>query len=242
MKFKTSITDVQKNGTETIRGKALTDLIEKNTFVQTIFLILQGELPTESEEKMLNAIFTAIIDHGPGTTSALMARISASANNPMHCALAAGILGFGERHGVALEATMKFFYKNLEVTDIVSLLTSMKEQKKYAPGFGHKGFEERDPRSDALLKKAKELGFFGKHCEFALRVHKELNALSSKKLPLNVDGSIGAILCDMGFDSRLGRGIFVIGRIPGLVAQVYEEMMNDTGIRRVDVEDIEYIS
>ena len=112
MKFKTSITDVQKNGTETIRGKALTDLIEKNTFVQTIFLILQGELPTESEEKMLNAIFTAIIDHGPGTTSALMARISASANNPMHCALAAGILGFGERHGVALEATMKFFYKN----------------------------------------------------------------------------------------------------------------------------------
>jgi len=241
MKFQTSITDVKTNGTERVRGKELTELIENNTFTQTIFLILQGRLPRDQEEQMMNAIFTSIIDHGPATTSALTARISASANNPMHCALAAGILGFGERHGVALEATMHFFYENVETSDVSLLLKSMKEQKKYAPGFGHKVFEEKDPRAEVLLKKAEELGFFGMHCKFAKSVHTEINKISSKKLPLNVDGAIGAILCDMGFDSRLGRGIFVIGRIPGLVAQVYEEMVQDSGIRRLDVDDIEYI-
>lgn len=240
MHFKTSITNVQRDGTEIIRGHELGDLINNNGFVQTIYLLLKGELPNEAQTKMFDAILTSVVDHGPAVASALNARISASARNPLHASVAAGLLGLGERHGVVIEPAMKFFFDHKDETDVAGLLKNMKEQKKYAPGFGHKIFEV-DSRTQRLFALAKELGIFGAYCDFAQKVEQSLNSISSKKLPLNADGAIAAILCDMGFDARVGNGIFVIARVPGLVAHIVEEVGSGEGIRRIEPEDIEYI-
>ena len=51
---------------------------------------------------------------------------------------------------------------------------------------------------------------------------------------------MAAIISDMGFDWRMARGFFIIGRVPGLVAQVYEEMTSGGGLRRIDESEIEY--
>ena len=158
MKFTTAITHI-KNGKESIRNHVLTDLIANNSFVQTIFLLLKKELPSAAQEKMCNALFTAVIDHGAGTASAMNARISASAGNNIHSSLAAGILGFGARHGVAVQDAMSFFYNMEKVEDIASHLKIMKEKKIYAPGFGHKIFST-DPRTEALFAVAKETNTF----------------------------------------------------------------------------------
>lgn len=240
MHFKTSITNVQRDGTEIIRGQELGDLVKNNGFVETIYLLLKGEMPTKNQAQMLDVILTSVIDHGPGVASALCARISASAKNTLHSSVAAGLLGLGDRHGVVIEPAMKFFSEHVDEADLLGLLTKMKEQKKYAPGFGHKIFEV-DPRTERLFALAKENGVYGKYCVFAQKVEETLNSISSKKLPLNADGAIAAILCDMGFDARVGNGIFVIARVPGLIAHIVEEIKNDEGIRRVDPEDIEYI-
>lgn len=239
MKFKTSIADIKADGTEIIRGYKLTDLIQKKSFVETIFLILKGDLPTVAQTKMLNAIFTAVIDHGPAVASALNARISASAKNDLHASVAAGLLGLGGRHGVVIEPAMNFFYDHVNEPGLEGVLKKMKEEKKYAPGFGHKIFEV-DPRTQALFKIAREVNIYGQYSAFAEKVEASLNSMSSKKLPLNADGAIAALLCDMGFDARVGNGIFVIARVPGLVAHIVEEITNDEGIRRLDPEDIEY--
>lgn len=236
MKWKTSLTKIE-DGKESIRGYALEELMQKKTFVETIFLLLKGELPTEKEAQMMNAIFTSVIDHGPAVASAMNARISASAKNDLHTSVAAGLLGLGGRHGVVIEPAMKFFYDNVETKDLSGLLKTMKEQKKYAPGYGHKVFTT-DPRTETLFTLAKKLKIYGKYSTFAEKAEETLNAISSKKLPLNADGAIAAILCDMGFDARIGNGIFVIARVPGLVAHVVEEVTNDEGIRRA--EDVEY--
>ena len=240
MKFKTSITNVQRDGTETIRGHEFGDLVKNNGFVETIYLLLKGELPDKNQARMLDAILTSVIDHGPAVASALCARISASAKNTLHSSVAAGLLGLGDRHGVVIEPAMKFLSEHVDEADLLGLLTKMKGQRKYAPGFGHKIFEV-DPRSERLFVIAKETGGYGRHCEFAQKVEETLNSISSKKLPLNADGAIAAILCDMDFDARIGNGIFVIARVPGLVAHVIEEITNDEGIRRVEPEDIEYL-
>jgi len=50
---------------------------------------------------------------------------------------------------------------------------------------------------------AKELGFYGKHCEFAVALENAIEKIKGKKLVLNVDGAIAAITSDMGFDYRL---------------------------------------
>lgn len=240
MQFKTSIADIRPDGTEIIRGHELGGLIKEKTFVETIWLILKGELPTAAQEKMLNAIFTAVIDHGPAVASALTARISASAKNDLHASVAAGLLGLGGRHGVVIEPAMNFFYDHANESDLAGVLKKMKDEKKYAPGFGHKIFEI-DPRTRALFGIAKETGIYGQYAAFAEKVEETLNSMSSKKLPLNADGAIAALLCDMGFDARVGNGIFVIARVPGLVAHVVEEITNDTGIRRLESEEVEYV-
>ncbi len=241
MKFKTSITNIDVNGLETVRGHALGDLIQRKTFTESIFLVLRGRLPVPQEQKMMDALFTAVIDHGPATSSALCARISASAKNSMHTALAAGVLGFGDRHGVAVEAAMKFLVDHSDDADLPLLVKTMKEQKQYIAGFGHKVLSV-DSRSAALFSVAHETGWYGKYCELIHTLHREINAISSKPLPINVDGAFAAILCDMGFDMRLGKGIFMIGRIPGLVAHIFEEMSDDQGIRRLEESEIQYMN
>ncbi len=238
MKISTAITDI-KEEKEYIRGYSLDELMRKKTFVETIFLLLRGELPTVKETVMMNALFTAAIDHGPGTASAQTARIVASAKNSMHTAVAAGILAMGERHGSAIEGAAQFFqaYKNTEEVDV--LAQELKTKKIRVPGYGHP-FLEEDHRSAVLFALAQEQGIYGAHCSFAEKFHVAVNTKSSKKIAFNIDGAMAAILLDMGFDARLMKGFFIIARIPGLVAQVYEEMADDPGIRRLDQSDIQY--
>lgn len=242
MKFKTSITNITPEGKEFIRGQKLTDLIANHTFTQTIFLILFGKLPSENEERMMNAIFTSEIDHGPAVASAMNARISASAGNSVHTALAAGVLGLGSRHGLPTEDAMKFLYEHVDTDNLPELLATMKANKQYVAGIGHKVFTTEDPRATALFTIAKETSIYGKHCEFMQRVHEEVNKNSSKELPINVDGAIAPILCDMGVDYKLGKGMFIIGRVPGLIAHIHEEQSNDVGIRRIPPEEIEFVA
>jgi citrate synthase len=63
MQWKTALSQVNK-GQEIIRGYNLHELVQKKTFVEVIFLILRGQLPTAAETRMLNAVLAIMIDHG----------------------------------------------------------------------------------------------------------------------------------------------------------------------------------
>ena len=215
MHIKTAITSVN-GGEEIIRGQKLKDLIEKHTFVEAIFLLLKGELPDKNQTRMLNAMFTSAIDHGPAVASALTARVVVSAKNSMHTAIAAGILAMGDLHGGAIEGAAKFFQEQVNTLDLEALLKDLKAKKQRVLGYGHKVLEH-DHRADTLFTIAKETGIYGKHCAFAEAVREQLKTISSRPLPLNIDGAMGAILMDMGFDWRMTKGVFIIARVPGLV-------------------------
>jgi citrate synthase len=229
MEWKTSITNISDNK-ETIRGYDLSELIKNKSFVEVIFLVLKGSLPNENEVKMLNALFTAAIDHGVGTASTIASRTAASSGNSMQAALAAGILAMDKSHGGATEEAAKFFSENIEEKNVADLVKYLKEQKIRLPGFGHRVLTH-DYRTDTLFSIAKETGFYGQHCTFAEEVGVELNKISSKPLPLNVDGAMAAILLDMRFPSQMATGFFIIARVPGLVAHIYEEKSRDAGMQ-----------
>jgi citryl-CoA lyase len=237
MKWETSISHVE-DGKELIRGYDLQDLIKEKGFVEAIFLVLKGELPNANETRMMNALFTASIDHGIGTSSAITARTVVSTGNSLHAALAAGILALGKLHGSAIEGAAKFFQDHAG-EDPSLVAKTEREAKRRIPGYGHK-ILETDPRSASLFEAAKEMGFYGKHCKFAEELLVSINELSSKILPINVDGSMAAILSDMGFDWRITKGIFIIGRTPGLVAHVFEEMTSGDGLRRLGEDEATY--
>ncbi len=219
-----------------IHGYKITELIDKVSFTDAIFLELKGELPTEEEKAMLDAILISTIDNGMGPPSVTNARNSASAGNPMQAAVAAGILGVGEFHGGAIEECARLLQSGLTAPKLVEKV--IVSAGKIA-GFGHKVYTE-DPRAKQIFEKAKSLGFFGEYCKLAQDVEKELEQVKGKKIPINVDGAIAAVVSDMGFDYRLGKGFFLIGRVVGLVAHVFEEMVREKPYRRVSSEEIEY--
>lgn len=236
MKWKTGISRY-KDGKFYVRGLTLEELIQKHTFTEVIFLLLKGNLPGEKEAKMLDAILVASAEHGVQAPSTFVARTAASAGNPINAALAAGILTVGEWHGGAVEKCAEMLQSEKSAEEIVA--GAIKNKEKLA-GYGHKVYKDEDPRTVAIFAKAQELGFSQKYIDKAVTIQQEFEKESGKKLPINIDGAIAAIISELGFDWRLGKAVFVLGRLPGMIAHAHEEVTNEKPYRRLEEEDVEY--
>lgn len=234
-KWKTSIAGII-DGEARIHGYKVTELIDKVNFTEAIWLELTGELPNDKQRAMLDAILISTIDNGLGPPSITNARNSASAGNPMQASVAAGILGIGEFHGGAIEECARLLQMGLTAAKLIEKVITSGDR---IPGYGHKIYTE-DPRARQIFAKAKKLGFFEEHCELAVKVEQILEEKKGKKIPINVDGAIAAVISDMGFDYRLGKGFFLIGRVVGLVAHIFEEIVREKPFRRISNEEIEY--
>lgn len=234
MEFKTRISKVAEDDV-IIRGEKLSSLIEKGSFTDAIFLLLTNRKPNNKESKIFSSILTSIIDHGMGTTSSLTSRFVMSGGNSMNTAVGAGVLALGDYHGGAIENSMK---QLKSITDIENFVNDSLMNKKTIFGFGHSVYKNSDPRTKKLLEICKNENFTSKFIDKATQIESIL-AQKGKNLCLNVDGLIAAILLEMGFSPELGKGVFIIGRVPGLVAQANEEKQ-EKPVRRLDEKDISY--
>jgi len=234
--WKTAITDIGP-GKIRVRGYAITELMEKHSFAEAVYLILKGRLPNEAEAALMNAILVSSIDHGPTPPSVLATRTVVSGGNPINTAIAGGVLVIGDTHGGAIEQSAKILQewacKGEDVTRIASELVDwLRENKRRMPGFGHR-LHTVDPRTVKLFEIAERHGFNGKHMALCRAVETALAEKLGKKLPINVDGAIAAVISDMGFDWRLGKGFFIISRVPGLLAHAYEELTRERPMRHL---------
>ncbi len=247
MKWATKITKVEPNHLVT-RGYKQEDLIGNIPYPHVVYLLLKGELPSEEHGQMIDAILTACIDHGVTPPSSIASRAVASGGVPLPTAVAAGILSIGDAHGGAIEKGAKFLQdgrarmknecKNSgEMAKI--LVKECKEQHKRILGFGHR-IHTSDPRTKKLFLLADELKIAGNHIALSKAIEIELEKSSGRKLPVNVDGAIAAIISDMDFDWRLGKAFFVLGRVAGLTAQVYEEQTEFKPMRKMFDVECEY--
>ncbi len=85
----------------------------------------------------------------------------------------------------------------------------------------------------ALFEIADAEGVSGVHVALARAVERVLAERTGRRLPINVDGAIAALISDMGFDWRLGKGFFIVSRTPGLVAHAVEERVREKPMRRM---------
>lgn len=234
--YKTSIS-THVDGSLYVYGHNLIELAGSSSFSRAIYLILKGEMPDRASEKMFEAILTIAIDHGIEPASVVAARNIYSGGSPVQAAVAGGILALGEYHGGAIEGAMEAF-KKYESLGVGKLINDYAKSGERVLGFGHRLYET-DPRTQKLIALAKENGFFGKFVKFALLCEEELSG-GGKKLPLNIDGIIAALLLEMGFNPKVGKGVFIIARTPGLVAHVVEEALREKPVRRLTEKDVEY--
>jgi len=247
MTWNTKITKVEPNHLVT-KGYRQEDLIGNIPFSHVVYLLLKNELPSKEHGKMIDAILTACIDHGVTPPTAMASRVVASGGVPLPTAVAAGVLSIGDAHGGAIEKGAKFLQEGIarmknegkSVEEIAkTLVIESREQKKRILGFGHR-VHTADPRTKRLFKLADELNISADHIALSNAIEKELAEQTGKKLPINVDGAIAAISSDMGFDWRLGKAFFLLGRVAGLTAHVYEEQTEFKAMRKMFDIDYEY--
>jgi len=242
--WKTGISKIEPNHIVT-RGYRQEDLIGNIPFASVFFLLLKGNMPDKNEAAMIDALITSSIDHGvtPPTTHA--ARLVASAGVPLPTAVAAGVLAVGDVHGGAIEEGARILQEWVsrgkdegwsDQQTARELLSHLRDTSKRMPGFGHRIHTE-DPRTKRLFVLARDLGFEREHVRLSTAIEQEFAA--RKALPINVDGAIAAIISDMGFDWRLGKAFFLIGRVAGMIAHVYEERTTQKPMRRMCNQEIE---
>ena len=87
---------------------------------------------------------------------------------------------------------------------------------------------------------AVELKIAGEYISLARDIEAKLEKSSGKKLPINVDGAIAALLCEMDFDVTFANAFFMIARVPGLVAHIYEEIKRYKPMRKIHPTDVSY--
>ena len=98
-------------------------------------------------------------------------------------------------------------------------------EKRRIPGYGHRYYSTygQDPRAQTLLQMASELGVAGEACELALAIERSLREKKSPGLCINVDGAIGALLCDLGLPPEAGKPMFIMPRSIGMLGQLLEQ-------------------
>ncbi len=217
----------------------------------TIFRAISGRSPSVAEASLVRAIFVSCVDHTPATPSSLAAITSYSGGNSLKTALAAGISAMGDTHAGAGEGTARIFSEYMtkmrqatadggvfeadglrigDVKDLAGYVINKVTgayggEKGRIPGYGHRhyGIFGKDPRAVALLDVAESLGLRGRYCQLAIEIESILKKKKALGLCLNVDGVIGALLCDLKLKPETGKSFFIIPRTVGILGQLLEQ-------------------
>lgn len=236
--WRTSITLVEPNRIVT-RGHSQEEIIGNISFPEMIHLLIKGVLPTKNQEKMLQAILVSFCDHGITPPSTQSARLMASAGSPVNACLAGGILAFGENHAGAIELAMRMLNKGILMSKSTKMSLDETAQKicdyfnnnkKKIPGFGHR-YHKEDPRAPRLIELSKEYDCFGEHAQLVINIQEIL--WKKKQIKMNIDGANAALLLDLGFNWQVGCGLFIVGRVPGLLAHIQEEKTQEQPFRKL---------
>jgi citryl-CoA lyase len=248
-RWQTALTSIAPNKI-LIRGYPLDEMMGRLGFAEAVYLLLMGELPSPAIGKMLNAVLVSSIDHGVSPPSTLAARNVATSGAPLKDCVAAGILAFGPHHGGDIESCMRFLDRGLSLVRsgrtiqqaAETIVDECTDANEVPPGFGHR-FHARDPRAARLFQMALELELEGEHVRMIRATERVVSSREQhfgRAMPVNVDGAIAAISADLGFAYELGNAIFLISRLPSLIAHAHEERTRQAPMRQIELKDHDY--
>lgn len=214
-----------------VRGKDLAEeLIGQVTFAEMFCLELEGTLPDPGRARVVDAVLVTLMEHGI-TANSLAARLThLAAPESLQGAVAAGILGAGDRFLGAIEGCARILQgisaqreDDLD-TQISDYLDGVWAAGQKVPGIGHPVHKPVDPRTPALFRLAEEELGTTTHVEILRGIQQAAEKRWERVLPINADGAIAAVLSDAGFPWQICRGFAIVARAAGLVGHVRDEL------------------
>ena len=241
--FTTTVSGHTTQGMQ-LRGLPRSELVGQHSFGAVLYLSLTGKLPTEAEEKMLNAILVASIDHGVQPASGFVPRVVAASGNPILPSMASTLLALGPYHGGAVSDAMEVLQSLVQQNDTeyatTSLVAEYRATKKRVPGFGHAQYTEKDPRAQQLFSLARESGLDLRAIDVAMTLEAAIETAVGRRLVINIDGAIAAICVSLKLPVAAGNALFGLARVAGSIAHIIEEQSSGNWVRRLDDTMVEY--
>src|SRR5688572_13137330 len=201
-----------------INNHPISQHMREGDFIDVVWQLWTGKTLDEKTRKLIETCLIASIDHGEEPPSAQATLRATREGLPMAHAVAAGMLTIGPKHGNAAGAAGRWVKEAMATGVTVDAFASNAiETGLKISGIGHREYEI-DPRSQEIIRQAKELLPSTKHLDFISDVSKVMTEKKGKALPVNVDGAMGALMVDMGESEDLADMIFLCARSFGLAA------------------------
>ncbi len=184
-----------------------------------IGLLWDNRLVSKQEAEIIKRIIILSADHGPCVSGAMATVLAACAGIGLSQSVAAGMIMIGPRFGGAVtDAGNWFKYAIDNKMTVDDFLVYMKKNVGPVPGIGHrvKSLKNPDKRVKELVGHVKSLGIKTPHLDFALAVE-QVTAAKKDNLILNVDGTMAAVLVDIGFPVDSLNGFFILARTIGMI-------------------------
>lgn len=194
--------------------------------------LLRGEKPNELHSKVMNVSLILYAEH-EFNASTFTARVCASTLSDLHSCITGAIGSLrGPLHGGANEAAMDMIENWQSPEEAEKEIMAMLERKDKIMGFGHAIYRESDPRNAIIKEWSEKLAAdVGDTTLYPVSVKVEEVMWREKKLFCNADFFHASAYHFMGIPTKLFTPIFVMSRLTGWAAHVYEQRANNRIIR-----------
>lgn len=201
-------------------------------FSENFLYLFRGKTADKEEKESIDRYMILHADHGLNA-STFAARVTASTLSDMYSATTSAIGTLkGKLHGGASERVMNMLLDVNNVGEVEAYIEGMLFDQKKIMGFGHRVYEQNDPRSRHLRKVSKALcaridrmDLYRKCRKIQAVVHKE------KKIYPNVDFYAAIVLNALGIPKEFFTLFFASSRITGWTAHMLEQYSDSVLLR-----------
>lgn len=223
-----------------IRGYPIEEICEHLTYAEMCWLTIRGELPTKAEARVMDALLCCMPDHQFVASHTPAARFTASAfpESPIP-GIASAVLTMGsntvspqESAKIILAACALMGAEGLSKEEATRrMVREYLDAGRRVPGLGHPTHKNEDMRASALRRVTEAQGLWGEKCQVYEAIHGAFVEITGKKLPINIDGMMAAVMTQLDFDPLEMAGIGALAVLPGVIAHVVEEIRDGVPLR-----------
>lgn len=214
------------------KNKEISGFSDEQTIGGHFLALLHEKKPTKLESEMMNVSLILYAEH-EFNASTFAARVTAGTLADFYSAITSAIGTLrGPLHGGANEAAMELIERFRSPDEAETELKKMLANKEKIMGFGHRVYTTCDPRSDIIKQWSFKLGE-AKDDLLLYHISERIEEVMwrEKKLFPNLDFYSASAYHYCGIPTPLFTPIFVMSRITGWSAHVFEQRSNNKLIR-----------
>ena len=199
--------------------------------------MITGNEPSPLHERVMNALLVLQADHSAANAGTFTARVVTSTRAEPEAIVSAAIGSLsGPAHGGANEASIRLFMEIGSPANVQPFLSQMLERRERVPGFGHRVYRVKDPRSTVIQRLAADVivrRTEQDYYQIALDIEELMKErLAARGLWPNVDLFSGCVFHALDIPIDFFTPVFAASRTAGWTVNLKEQLQSGNRLFR----------